>query len=327
MSGGGEFDYIARRLAPLSAGFTGAAGLKDDGAVIAPAPGHELAVTSDSLISGVHFPDDEDPALVAAKALRANLSDLAAMGARARAYMLNVSWPKDADDALRECFADGLAEEQARFGVHLMGGDTTSSPGPWMITITAFGELPIGSTVRRSGAQPGDLAVVTGIIGDAWLGLQARLGARDPLDSPHEDYLAQRFTRPEPRLSLAAAMRDHAHAAIDVSDGLLADFEHIARASGLRLTLTLEDIPLSTAALAWLQGQPDPKQARLELAAGGDDYELALAVPPHALEALRAAAAPLALTVAGRFSEGPANLHVTWQGDPVELTKTGFTHF
>lgn len=327
MSGGGEFDYIARRLAPLSAGFPGAAGLNDDGAVIAPAPGHELAVTSDTLIIGVHFPADEDPALVAAKALRVNLSDLAAMGAQARAYMLNVVWPKDADDALRERFADGLATEQALFGVHLMGGDTTSSPGPWMITITAFGELPVGGAVRRSGAQPGDLAVVTGTIGDAFLGLQARLGARARLDTAHEEFLAQRFARPEPRLVLADALKHHARAAIDVSDGLLADFDHIAQASGLGLVLALEDIPLSPAASAWLARQADVKQARLDLASGGDDYELALAVPPDQIKALRAAAGPLDLTVVGRFSEGPATLHVTWKGEPVALTKMGFTHF
>jgi thiamine-monophosphate kinase len=327
VSSGGEFDYIARRLAPLSAGFPGAAGLKDDGAVIAPAPGHELAVTSDTLISGVHFPADEDPTLVAAKALRVNLSDLAAMGARARAYMLNVSWPKDADDALRERFADGLATEQALFGVHLMGGDTTSSPGPWMVTITAFGELPVGAAVRRSGAQPGDLAVVTGTIGDAFLGLQARLGTRERLDAAYEDFLAQRFTRPEPRLSLAAAIRDHAHAAIDVSDGLLADLDHIAQESGLSLVVALEDLPFSPAASAWLAGQADAQQARLDLASGGDDYELALAVAPDRIKALRAAAGPLGLTVVGRFSEGPATLHVTWKGEPVALTKMGFTHF
>lgn len=327
MSGGGEFDYIARRLAPLSAGFPGAVDLTDDGAVIAPAPGHELAVTSDTLISGVHFPSDEDPYLVAAKALRVNLSDLAAMGARARAYMLNVAWPKGADDGLRERFADGLAAEQAEFGVHLIGGDTTSSPGPWMITITAFGELPVGSAVRRSGAQAGDLAVVSGTIGDARLGLHARLGAGKRLDAAQEDYLAQRFTRPEPRLALAAAMREHARAAIDVSDGLLADFEHIAKASGLSLTLALEDIPLSPAASAWLALQPDARQARLDLAAGGDDYELALAVPPDQLDALRAAAGSLALTVVGEFSEGSANLHVIWQGAPVDVAKKGFTHF
>ncbi|MCH8489511.1 MAG: thiamine-phosphate kinase [Oceanicaulis sp.] len=327
MSGGGEFDYIARRLAPLSAGFPGAAGLSDDGAVIVPGPGCELAVTSDTLVSGVHFPDDEDPERVADKALRVNLSDLAAMGARARAYMLNIVWPKDADAALRERFADGLAAAQAEFGVHLIGGDTTSSPGPWTVTITAFGDVPVTGAVRRSGAQPGDLAVVTGTIGDAWLGLQARLGGRDRLDAAHEAYLAERFTRPEPRLQLADVLRGHAHAAIDISDGLLADFEHIAKASGLSLTLALEDIPLSNAASAWLASQPDLKQARLDLVAGGDDYELALAVPAGRIEALRAGAAPLPLTVAGRFAEGPSGLQVTWRGVPVDLTKTGFTHF
>ncbi len=327
MSGGGEFDYIARRLAPLSAGFPGAAGLTDDGAVIAPMPGCELAVTSDTLISGVHFPADEDPRLVAAKALRVNLSDLAAMGARARAYMLNIVWPKDAGSDLRERFAGGLGDEQALFGVHLIGGDTTSSPGPWVITITAFGDVPYGRTVRRSGAQAGDLAVVTGTIGDAWLGLQARLGARGRLDAAHEAFMANRFTRPEPRMALADALRDHAHGAIDISDGLLADCGHIARASGLRLALNLEDVPLSEAASAWLAAQPDAKQARLHLATGGDDYELALAVPPGRIDALRALARPLALTVVGAFTDGPAGLEVTWRGEKVTPGKTGFTHF
>lgn len=327
MSQSGEFDYIMRRLAPLSAGFPGAAGLTDDGAVIAPAPGHELAVTADTLVSGVHFPADEDPALVAAKALRVNLSDLAAMGAQARTYLLNIVWPHEATDALRERFADGLAREQAIFGVHLMGGDTTSSPGPFAVTITAIGELPAGTAVRRGGAKPGDLALVSGTIGDAWLGLQARLGAREPLDAAHEAFLAQRLTRPEPRLGWAAGLREHAHAAIDVSDGLLADFEHIAGVSGLSLHLALDDIQLSPAAAAWLTRHPDPRQGWIDLATGGDDYELALAVAPDRLEAIRAAAGALPLTVVGRFSQGQAGLHVTWKGEPVEVAKKGFTHF
>lgn len=327
MSAGGEFDYIMRRLAPLSAGFPGAAGLTDDGAVIAPGPGNELAVTTDTLVSGVHFPAGEDPACVAARALRVNLSDLAAMGAQARAYLLNIVWPHDATGALRERFADGLADEQGQFGVHLIGGDTTASEGPLAVTITAFGELPAGTAVRRGGAQPGDLAVVTGTIGDAWLGLQARLGARERLDEAHEAFLARRFSRPEPRLELAAGLREHAHAAIDVSDGLLADFEHIAGASGLTLHLALDEMPVSPAAAAWLARHPDPRQGRVDLAAGGDDYELALAVAPDRLEALRAAAGVLPLTVAGRFSQGPGGLHVTWKGEPVEAGKKGFTHF
>ncbi|MCC5996213.1 MAG: thiamine-phosphate kinase [Oceanicaulis sp.] len=327
MSAGGEFDYIARRLAPLSAGWPGAAGLKDDGALITPAPGYELAVTADTLVAGVHFLADEDPAVTAGRALRVNLSDLAAMGAQARAYMLAIVWPKDASDGLREGFADGLEREQAHFGVHLIGGDTTSGPGPWTISVTAFGEVPAGRAVRRSGARDGDLAVVTGTIGDAWLGLQAELKARPALDAAHERFVQERFTRPEPRLALAEALREHARAAIDVSDGLIADLSHIARASGLGVRMELDRIPLSPAAEAWLAAQADPLRARMQLASGGDDYELAMAVAPGALDALTAGSGGAPLTVIGRFEAGPPDASVTWRGEPAPVEHGGFTHF
>ncbi|WP_199200438.1 thiamine-phosphate kinase [Alkalicaulis satelles] len=328
MSGGGEFDYIKRRLAPLSSGFPGAADLSDDGAVITPSDGCELAVTADTLVAGVHFPKDEDPALTACRALRVNLSDLAAMGARPLAYMLSIVWPEGAPDALREGFADGLEDSQKIFGIHLVGGDTTSAHGPWTIAVTAFGELPAGRAVRRSGAKPGDLLVVTGAIGDAWLGLQGVMGARPALgNAGHERLLRQRFNRPEPRVELAGALIEYAHAAIDISDGLIADCGHIARASGLDAGIELERLPLSDAGQAWLALQSDEAAARQQLAGGGDDYELAIAVSPDNLAALTKAAGALPLTVIGRFEAGDAGVSVSWRGAPVRVDRPGFTHF
>lgn len=329
MSGEGEFEYIRRRLAPLSEGARGAAGLTDDGAVISPPPGCELAVTADTLIEGRHFPVGETPALAARKALRVNLSDLAAMGADPLAYMSCVVWPDEGRDARADGFADGLATEQAEFGLPLIGGDTTSCDGPWMISITAFGAVPRGRAVRRSGARPGDLIVVTGTIGDAWLGLEAHAGRLDELSARRRSALLKRLRLPTPRIALSAAVRDHAHAAIDVSDGLLADLRHVAEASGVRLELALDQTPLSRHALAWRESQPDPLAAQLALASGGDDYELALCVSPGRLPALQAVcqAKDVPLTVVGAVAAGAGEVCVRWRGETVTPDRWGFTHF
>lgn len=327
MAGQGEFDFIADRLAPLAAGFKGALGLTDDAALLAVTPGHELVITADTLVEGRHFPAGTDPALAARKALRANLSDLAAMAARPVAYMTSIVWPAMADDALRHGFANGLAEDQGVFGVHLIGGDTTSSQGPWTISITAFGEVPAGRAVTRSGAKAGDLLVVTGTVGDAGLGLKVATGVYAP-DGTDGAFLLDRLNLPVPRLALADALRSHAHAAIDVSDGLIADCRHVAKASGLALRLDLDSLPLSGPARHWLNGQPDPKTARLYLASAGDDYELACAVLPSRLDAFvrTAAAAGVAATVVGRFETG-SGVTVMASGCEIDAGAGGFTHF
>jgi thiamine-monophosphate kinase len=331
MSGSGEFDYIRTRLAPLSLGLPGAAALTDDGAILTPPEGCEWAVTADTLIEGRHFPHDEDPALAARKALRANLSDLAAMGADPHAYMACVVWPEAGREARMSGFADGLALDQDNFGVHLAGGDTTSAPGPWMISITAFGAVPKGQAVRRSSAQPGDQVLVTGTIGDAGLGLKARQGGYAPSEADAK-FLAQRFTLPEPRCALSGLVRQYAHAAIDVSDGLLADARHIAEASQCTVELNLDAIPLSDPARHWLAQQPDQLQALLELASSGDDYELVLTVSADAAPDFIAAARRLGVEVtcmgevtSRRDSDG--DLIVRADGAPITPSSFGFTHF
>lgn len=327
MSGYGEFQFIADLLAPLSAGHDGAFGLKDDAAVIAPPSGHELVVTTDALVAGRHFLADDDPALVARKGLRANLSDLAAMGAQPLWYMTSLVWPLGTDRALQARFVEGLKQDQARFGITLIGGDTTAGPGPFTLSITAFGSVPAGMAVRRSGAKPGDRLVVTGTIGDAGLGLALATGDIQGA-AGQDEALLERHYLPTPRVGLGAALRRCAHAAVDISDGLVADAGHIAAASSLSLTMRLEDLPLSHAAAGWLAAQEDEAEARLRLATSGDDYELACAVAPEALEDFIAAchAQGVEAREMGVFKTGSGvTVEFGEQGIPVD--RAGFTHF
>ncbi|XBQ15847.1 MAG: thiamine-phosphate kinase [Oceanicaulis sp.] len=324
--GEGEFAYIARRLAPLTEGLPGAARLKDDAAVLAVPAGRELVVTTDTLIEGRHFPEEEDSALAARKALRANLSDLAAMAADPWCYFLNIVWPIGGFEARKDGFADGLAEDQNRYGVTLAGGDTTAADGPWTIAVTMLGTVPAGRAVRRGGASAGDILAVTGTIGDAWLGLEHRLGRID-FDVAAAAHVSRRFTLPEPRIALAEAVRAYANAAIDVSDGLIADAGHVADASGLRAEIDLGRLPLSHAARGWLDRQDDRVEALLSLAGGGDDYELVLAVPEARFDGLKAMIGDVGLTAIGRLTDGAAGATVTCDGRTIEARRSGFTHF
>ena len=199
-----------------------------------------------------------------------NLSDLAAKGAEPFAAFLAVAWPQGFTDADRAAFAMGLGADLKDAGVSLLGGDTVATPGPFTASLTALGWVPEGRMVRRGGAQPGDRVLVSGHIGDGWLGLRA---AREEIADP-DGYLAGRYRLPTPRLDLRRTVLEHATAAADVSDGLIADAGHIAEASGVRLSLDLDRVPWSAAARAWLAVQPDPGPALLALASGGDDYEI-----------------------------------------------------
>ncbi|WP_439633714.1 thiamine-phosphate kinase [Glycocaulis sp.] len=327
MSENGEFGYIKDRLAPLAAGFKGALELKDDAALLSVRSGRELVITADTLVEGRHFPEGTEPALVARKALRVNLSDLAAMGARPVAYMTNIVWPAGAPDALRGGFADGLAMDQEEFSITLIGGDTTSANGPWVIAVTAFGEVPAGKAITRSGAKPGDYLVVTGTIGDACLGLKVETKEYQP-SADDRAYLLQRLQLPMPRLALADALHAHVHAAIDVSDGVIADSRHLAAASGLSLEIDLDVLPLSEAAHRWLDNQDDTQAARLALASFGDDYELACAVPQARVDTFTAELrkAGLQATVIGAFAPGDT-VTVISGGVSIEYGAGGFTHF
>lgn len=270
-----EFGQIAELFRPLTRGAPEAFELLDDAAAIPSRPGFDLVVTKDAMVEGVHFLAGEAADLIARKLLRVNLSDLAAKGAEPYGYFLVTAWPRDFGWARRRAFARGLAEDGETFDLVLLGGDTVSTPGPLTVSVTMLGWVPSGLMVRRGGGRAGDLLMVSGTIGDGWLGLQA---ARGELDDP-DGWLGGRFRLPQPRLDLRAQLRSMATAAADVSDGLIADAGHIARASGLGFHIELDRVPLSDPARRWLAGRADRAAALLALASGGDDYEVVCAAP------------------------------------------------
>ena len=307
-----EFSLIARHFRPLAG--AGALDLGDDAAVLAPPPGRDLVVAADAMVGGVHFLPDDPPDLVARKLLRTNLSDLAAMGAAPLGYLMTVSAPRTTPDAWFAAFAAGLAQDQAEFGVTLLGGDTTSTPGPVSLSLTILGTVAPGEAIRRVGAQPGDLLFVTGTLGDGALGLRA---ARGEIADP-DGYLADRYRLPRPRLGVAR--HGIVAAALDVSDGLVQDVGHLCRAAGCGAEIRAADLPLSPSARALLP------QALTTILTGGDDYELAMAVRPEHATALRESAVPV--TRIGRFVEGPAHVSVRdADGTEVPVAAGGWSHF
>lgn len=320
-----EFDRIATYFAPLAAGFPGAYGLKDDAAVIAPAAGTELVVTTDTIVAGIHYVGDEAPGLVAAKLLRVNLSDLAAKGATPLAYTLNVAFPAALDDDWVADFTAGLAMEQAEFGITLIGGDSVSTSGPVTLSLTAFGTVPVGGAILRNGARTGDTVFVSGTIGDGALGLVALQG-RLPGGSPeHRVSLVGRYQRPQPRCNLGPRLRGLAHAAADISDGLIADLKNITRASGVAARIFAKRVPLSAAAAAVLRDDP---ALLANVLTGGDDYELVFAAPDSALAALSdlARETGVPVTAIGRIEEGEGVTVLDSAGSPMTLTRHGYTH-
>lgn len=324
----GEFDRIARYFAPLAAGFPGALNLTDDAALLHPGPGRELVVSTDAQVEGVHFLPQADPALVAAKILRASVSDLAAMGADPLAYTLATFWTAAIDPPWLARFSAGLAAEQTALGIRLAGGDTLKTPGPLAFSITVFGTVPQGQAIRRNGAQVDDLVAVTGTIGDAFLGLKllrdANLAAAWGLSHGEADGLTARYWRPEPRLAPMVALRGAVSAALDISDGLIGDLGHIAATSGVGIALEAEAIPLSLAARKAVSAR-----ARVDLFTGGDDYEIALTISPKKAaildEAARASGVPI--TIVGRCVAGSGVRVYDGAGQPLPVGQTGFRHF
>ena len=315
-----EFDFIARLMKPLTGGAPEALGLLDDAAVIPARPGFDLIVTSDMIVEGMHFLPSDPLDLVARKLLRVNLSDLAAKAAEPYGWFLAVSWPARCGWHDREAFARGLAQDQAAFGLNLLGGDTTSTSGPLTASATLLGWVPSGGARLRGAARPDDLILVSGAIGDGWLGLKAALGA---LSAPEA---LQRYRLPEPRLGLRSALLA-AHACADVSDGLLADAGRIAVASGLAAEIDLERVPLSDDGRRHVQGSPDRRDALIALATGGDDYELVLTAAPERAEHVIAAsaAAGVRMTVIGRMSDGQG-VRALYQGREAPLDRLGYRH-
>jgi thiamine-monophosphate kinase len=318
-----EFQLIAELFAPLAEA-PGAFRLKDDAAVIAPPAGQELVITTDALVESVHFLAEDPPLFVAKKALRVNLSDLAAKGAEAAGYLLALSLPSGVGMEWLTAFADGLRQDQREFNISLYGGDTTSTSGPLTIALTAFGFVPKGTMIRRAGAKPGDLVFVSGTIGDADAGLAL---LRQPQDTSHavRDFLVHRYREPRPRLSLGHTLRGLATAALDVSDGLLADLGHIAETSGVRIEVDAHRLPLS-AALQAVWGSDT--QARIKAATAGDDYEIAFTVAPSSVEeVMRAARDSAAITEIGRVVSGGEAVLMDREGSEIAVPKSGYTHF
>lgn len=317
-----EFAFIRQHFLALAG--PEALGLTDDAAIFTPEPGRDLVIAADAMVEGVHFLSDDPPDTIGRKLLRANLSDIAAMGARPSGWLLTLACPGRAaeprfDEAWFQAFAGGLAEDQRLFGVSLLGGDTTSTRGPLVLSLTILGDVAPGQALRRNGARDGDGLWVTGTIGDGALGLRVLLGELPDRDG----WLAGRYRVPCPRLGLELA--GIAHAAMDVSDGLVQDAGHLARESGLGVVIEADAVPLSAAARAVGGGE-----ALLSVClTGGDDYELLLAVPDDRAAALQAccAARDVPVTRIGRFGPGRVGARVRRSdGTAFPLARQGWSH-
>ena len=327
-AGSGEDELIARYFRPL-AKHPGALGLGDDAAVLTPPEGCDLVLTTDGVIAGVHFFADDAPDMVARKALRMNLSDLAAKGAKPLGFLLSVALPAATDEAWIAAFAAGIGEDAERYGLPLLGGDTDRTPGPTSVSIAAFGAVPRGKMVRRSTAKPGDSIIVTGTIGDAALGVllrrDAKLAARWRLTEAFAAYLQQRYLLPQPRNALAEAVQQHASAAMDISDGFAGDLAKLCRASKVAAEIDVARAPLSDAARAAVAADAAAMETVLT---GGDDYEIVLTLGPDKLAPFRDAAkrAGVAVTEVGRIAAGEGARFLR-DGKALAFARASFSHF
>lgn len=325
----GEDDLIERYFRPLARN-PAALGLRDDAAVITPPPGTDLVLTTDSVIEGLHFFPDDPADTIAKKALRANLSDLAAKGAEPLGFLLTLALPKAVGEAWLAAFAGGLAADIEAYDCPLLGGDTDATPGLLSVSIAAFGCVPHGGMVRRAGAKAGDLIVVTGTLGDSALGLKLRgepkLAGSAGLDAGERAHLLERYLLPQPRLAFAQALREHAHAAIDISDGLAGDLAKLAERSRVSARVEIAQLPLSPAVRRLVAARPELIETVLS---GGDDYEIVAAIPRAALAGLRQAAeeSGCALTEIGVAGAGSGVGLIAADGQPMRLVRPSFSHF
>ncbi len=333
MSRPSEDDLIAQFFAPLAG--PGGLGLRDDAALLAPPPGTEIVATVDGLVAGVHFFADDPPDSIARKALRVNLSDLAAKGATPLGFLLTLALPRDWTSDWLSQFARGLGEDARDYACPLLGGDTVSTPGPLTLSVTALGAAPAGRMVPRTGARAGDLLYVSGTIGDAalWLparrqrlagGQDIRSGVLDAIDLAH---LKRRYLLPQPRVRLAPALLEFASGAMDVSDGLVGDLAKMMRVSGVGAEVDIARIPLSAAAAEFVLAEPEMLETALT---GGDDYEILASIPPERAAAFEAAARAAGVEVSqiGVVVEGSAPpAFRDARGAPMSFRRGSFSHF
>ncbi len=322
-----EDELIARLFAPIAG--PGGLALRDDAALIAPPPGCEIVATTDAIVAGVHYFPDDSPEGVARKALRVNLSDLAAKGATPLGFLLTLALPANLPADWLERFASALAVDCRGYGIDLLGGDTVKTPGPAMVSITALGIVPAGRMVRRTGVRAGDWIYVSGTVGDAAIGLNLRENrAFLPDLSPQaHGELIGRYLEPLPRNALALAMRECASGGMDISDGLIGDLTKMVAASGVTARIELAAVPLSQAARAAIAINP----ALFETAVtGGDDYELLASVAPaqaRRFEDMARAAGVLTSRVGLAVAGGHAPAFIDPNGAPRAFARGSFSHF
>jgi thiamine-monophosphate kinase len=320
-----EDRLIARFFKPL-ASHPGALGLSDDAAFLTPPPGCDLVLKTDAIVGGVHFFSDDAAHTVASKALRVNLSDLAAKGARPLGFLLSLAIPKDVGEDWLAGFAEGLRGDAVLFGCPLFGGDTDRTPGPITVSIAMFGSVPEGTMVRRAGASPGDRVFVSGTIGDAALGVMVRGGKIEKLSEPHRKHLLSRYLLPQPRNALAEAVRTHATAAMDVSDGFAGDFTKLCRVSEVSADIEVSRIPVSDAAKTVIASDSGMLETAIT---GGDDYEIVCTVPAAKADSFRAAAkaAQVAVTEVGEIKAGKGARFIGADGRALNFKRMSFSHF
>jgi thiamine-monophosphate kinase len=321
----GEDKLIERFFKPL-AQHPGALALSDDAAYLTPPAWHDLVLTTDMTVAGVHFLPDDPPETIGQKALRVNLSDLAAKGADPVGALLAISFAGNIEEEWIEEFSRGLGKDCVQFNCPLFGGDTTKTPGPLSIAIAAIGKVPSGKMVKRAGAKHGDLVVVSGTIGDAALGLLAAKGDPKLKEHPEADDLISRYRVPRPRMELAPLLRDYANAAMDISDGLVGDLSKLAAVSGVSAKIGTAKLPLSIPAYDAIHLAPGYLTAVLT---GGDDYEVLAAVPEALFAAFAEAAGKVGVpvTAIGRFASGEGIAVLDASGKELSFEKASFSHF
>ena len=323
-----EHSVIRKHFAPLAG--LGGLDLLDDAALLSPPAGHDLVITTDTFVEGVHFPKGHYGGDTAERLMRTNLSDLAAKGARPIGYQLSLAWPKSVDPKWMAGFAVGLRDVQQSFDFHLLGGDTVAAEGPMVISATVFGVVPTGEMVRRDGANLGDDVWVTGVLGDAKLGCDLALNQTiTPIPDPDDSWsFESAYWRPDIKLSLRKVLREKASAAADISDGIMADAAHICRASDLGMSLNFDAIPISNGAELWADGQENPEQARQSLLSFGDDYQILFTSDPNHRQAWFDIARKTGtkISLIGNVTSGDQVICLDVDGKEMAWPQRGYSH-
>lgn len=322
MSEHDEFSILDQLFKPLAGLSRESRGLMDDVAVIPGSDAHDIVVTTDALVAGVHFFEHDPLDLVARKLMRVNLSDIIAKGATPYGYQLITAWPRGTTFHEKQEFVRGLKTEQDRFNIDLFGGDTVSTYGPLHVSMTMFGKAQPGRALSRLGARPGDKLLISGYIGQAYLGLKALQGLLVGVSHADANEVIEAYHLPEIRADLAPCVRDHARASMDVSDGLLADADHMARVNNLMIRVDLNRVPTSLAARAAIAAGLNP----VELVTGGDDYQILCAADEAGTRALKMSGFYEIGECVGASDDTPAGAELWADGRRIDVDSKGFKH-